>query len=234
MAAHKSKSQSNAPIANGKTNTIFGFCPTYRPRYLEGIQSDRHMRSANHVRFSGYREVSMINVIQSVIWRRIVVWSYSRINPTIPPIKQIQGGDYLTRQITPLDETDQSLQRFLFQGTMGLDFTADTIHQAPLNTANFTVVKDRVRIVNPNFSGGDGTNGKVLETKDWIPGGKVVFEHTEAGSKDLAKAGDNTGWSSLSRESRGNLYVFDVFNSPGSTKTVGSFQPEGTVYWTEG
>ena len=229
VAAHNTNSEPTAPISNGDFNTFFAFTPTYLPISLKPEPANAHERDSDvwRIAFRGYKERSLITATRSIIWRRIVLWSYTRFSDAMPPLKGTGAASYYARQITPLTNSAE-LRGFLFRGEQGIDYTPSTIHQAALNTTNFTVVMDRVVTVNPNFDSSD--NPKVFERKDWIPGGKIVYPYNESGTGVTTAA----GWSSLSRESRGNMYVFDVFNTPGNTTAAGTFQPQAIRYWYEG
>lgn len=142
------------------------------PISLKPEPANAHERDSDvwRIAFRGYKERSLITATRSIIWRRIVLWSYTRFSDAMPPLKGTGAASYYARQITPLTNSAE-LRGFLFRGEQGIDYTPSTIHQAALNTTNFTVVMDRVVTVNPNFDSSD--NPKVFERKDWIPEGKL-------------------------------------------------------------
>lgn len=219
-----------APISDGAENTFFIFCPTFLPAKSGNRPTYDHERSASVIHFTGYREKVLIQAHESMIWRRIVVWSHEKLTAGTPPMKNQgpEGLQYRTRNISPIPNT-AALRNFLFTGTQGIDYTKQTIHQASLNRANVTPVYDRTSIINPN-NGPTLGNGKLVEKKFWNPGGKLVYDEVESGAKDFV----NNGWVAQSGSSRGNMYIFDIFNTPGVTSTAGVFQPQGKTYWLQG
>lgn len=220
---------SSAPISDGAQNTFFIFCPTFLPGRSAVRARYAHERSNSRIHFTGYREKVMMKMTQSVIWRRIVVWSHERVSVATPPIKG--GGSGIPgkrqRNIQPQANTEY-FREWLFQGTMGTDYTTNTIHQAPINRSNVTVSYDRTSIINPNNAPTEG-NGKLMEKKFWNPGGLIKYDDDEAGSKNF----NEPGWSARSGNSKGNMYIVDIFNTPGISTPCGVFQPQGTTYWVE-
>lgn len=233
VGAHDTNSEVRSPITQG--NTIFAFCPTYiqsQGQTSLAIES-HHTRDQNKIHFTGYKERVFINSFASFVWRRVVLWSYEQLSFAQPPMK---GADSTTRtrQITPI-ANNSLLRGFLFRGTQGIDYNIGTLHQATLNTANFTVISDQTRTINPNKPTGSvtGDPGKIQEYKFWYPGGRILYEDREQGTKDLLQS----GWSTMSRASKGNMYIFDFFSDgaqAGTTTQIGGFQPTGCNYWIEG
>ena len=124
--AHDTNDNSFAPI--GAPNTFFGYCPTYMPNAVaEDTSPNRQkVRMSKNVGFTGYKERVHIATAESLIWRRIVIWSYNRLNNTAGPTKtDSDGASYTTRQITPL-ELNEGVRAFLFRGTQGVDYTENT------------------------------------------------------------------------------------------------------------
>lgn len=232
--AHDSNDNSFAPI--GAPNTFFGFCPTYMPNAVAGDTGHNHqkVRLSKNVGFTGYQERVHIATAESLIWRRIVIWSYNRLENTAGPTKTDSDGNvYTTRQITPLQLTE-GVRAFLFRGTQGVDYTENTLHEAPLNSDHFTVAYDRTRVLQPRRPTGD-EYGHIFNMKFWNPGGRIIYSDDEDG---LTKGPLVNGWSSLGRASKGNMYIFDVFSTgfslTSNTPSIARFAPTGCRYWTEG
>ena len=223
--------QASAPISEGAENTFFLFCPTFLPGRSAVRARYAHERSNSRIHFTGYREKVMMKMTQSVIWRRIVVWSHERVSAAKPPIKGGGGTQSVPgkrqRNILPQANTEY-FREWLFQGTQGIDYTTNTIHQAPINRSNVTVSYDRTSIINPNNAPTEG-NGKLIEKKFWNPGGLIKYDDDEAGSKNF----NEPGWSARSGNSKGNMYIVDIFTTPGISSASGVFQPQGTTYWVE-
>lgn len=157
------------------------------------------------------------------------MWSHERVSASTPPIKGGGSGVPGKRQrnIQPQANTEY-FREWLFKGTQGTDYTTNTIHQAPVNRANVTVSYDRTTVINPNNAPTEG-NGKLIEKKFWNPGGHIKYDDDEAGSKNF----NEPGWSARSGNSKGNMYIIDIFNTPGISTASGVFQPQGTTYWVE-
>lgn len=151
QAGMPNSTTSSAPISDGAENTFFLFCPTYLPGRSAIRARYSHERSNERIHFTGYREKVMMKMTQSVIWRRIVVWSHERVASATPPIKGGGSGVPGKRQrnIQPQANTEY-FREWLFQGTQGTDYTSNTIHQAPVNRSNVTVSYDRTSVINPN------------------------------------------------------------------------------------
>ncbi|WGD01128.1 MAG: capsid protein [Genomoviridae sp.] len=232
--AHDTNDNSFAPI--GAPNTFFGFCPTYMPNLVTGDtgHNPSKVRTSKNVGYTGYQERVHIATAESLIWRRIVIWSYNRLNNTAGPSKTDSSGtSYTTRQITPL-QLNEGVRAFLFRGTQGVDYTENTLHEAPLNADHFTVAYDRTRVLQPRRDTGD-EYGHIFNMKFWNPGGRIIYSDDEDG---LQKGSEVNGWSSLGRSSKGNMYIFDVFSTGYSltsdTPSIARFAPTGTRYWVEG
>lgn len=219
----------SAPISDGAENTFFCFCPTYLPGRAAIRARYSHERSSSRIHFTGYREKVLLKMTQSVIWRRIVVWSHERVDMATPPIKGAGSGNPGTRyrNIVPQANT-QYFRNWLFEGTQGIDYSQQTIHQAPINRSNVTVSYDRTSIINPNNAPTAG-NGKLIEKKFWNPGGLIKYDDDEAGTRNFIEP----SWSARSGNSKGNMYIVDIFNTPGISTASGVFQPQGTTYWVE-
>lgn len=216
-------------------NTFFGFCPTFRQLLSSNssVNTLPHSRQSAKIGFTGYKERVLIATGSSLIWRRIVLWSYTQFTPAQPPVKgqSTDNPNWYGRQTTPLENTI-ALREFLFEGTDGTDYTVHSIHEAKLNRNNFTVAYDRTRWLNPTHDTEDF--GYQKEFKFWNPGGKIIYDDDESGSEKLPA----NGWSSSTRESRGNMYIFDIFNSglglTSDVSNIARFCPQGTAYWVEG
>lgn len=219
---------SSAAISDGAENTFFGFCATFMPGRA-GIRPEfGHERHNDRIHFTGYREKVLVQANESMIWRRLVVWSHERRLALQPRTIEGSGGAVIRqRNITPQANTE-NFREWLFQGTQGIDYTTQTIHQAPVNRSNVTVQYDRTSIINPN-TGPTLGNGKLIEKKFWNPGGLIKYDDTEAGTKDF----NHPGWSARSGASKGNMYIIDIFNTPGVNSSAGVFQPQGVTYWVE-
>lgn len=232
VGAQSGNSQDYAQISNGNENTFFGVSPTWMPGSAGVAREQRtgaYMRNSDRIDFTGYRETLLITVREPVIHRRIAFWTYEELDNMRPVLKQsTTASQTYYRNINPLTN-DANFRSFLFQGTQGTDYTIATIHQAKLKTENFTVAFDRTRTINPAYEH-VGSGGHVNETKYWFRGGRILYQEREQGQAKAA----TTGWSTLSRSGKGNLYVIDVFNSPGNSEAIGQFQVQGTRYWKEG
>lgn len=213
-------------------NSFFAFCPTYRSLLspTKTLENRTFTRESSKIGFTGYKERCLVATGVSLIWRRIVVWSYQTFNPAKPPIKGSNDSTWYGRQTTPVENTLE-FRSWLFRGTEGTDYTRASTHEAPLETKNFTVSYDKTRWLNPTH---ENDFGYQKEFTFWHPGGKIVYDDEEIGSAKIP----GQGWSAPTRESRGNMYVIDIFNSGlGLTSDLGNiarFAPQGTAYWVEG
>lgn len=221
--------------------SCFAFCPTYIPKD-SGDSNSEYQRlrdpEAWKIQFTGFAEKCLIRAMTGTIWRRIAVWSFDRQTIATPNVRIGTNSSFLTRNLNHVDHTQPAFRQWLFQGQADVDYQSWSIITAPLNKSHFRVAMDRTITINPNHAHtGSGDAGQVFVKKDWIRGGKIVYEDKEYGSGMVdpsTSASDTTqGWSSYSRESRGNLYVFDFFFSPDQTD-YGYFQTESTRYWLEG
>jgi hypothetical protein len=233
-AAHSTQSD-NAWAPIGTPNTIFGFSPTWRDRtQITSSDNPTIERRSRHVGYSGYKERVLIATSSPLIWRRIVIWSYIQVDSLAPPLKKDAAGNkYYTRNVTPL-QLGPTLRNWLFRGTKGVDYTTDSVHEAPLNTDNFTIQSDTTRIINPTSNVVSQGFGTIREKKFWQPGGKIIYDDDEAGSQ----VSRSSGWSVPSFPSKGNMYIFDLFTD-GMAHTadqgnVARFLPQGIHYWVEG
>lgn len=234
VGGHNTSNTTFVPIAvtDAEPNMFLGFCPTWLPHNTGAATTvgpaTRHRRGQPTIFFKGYRENVNLTVQSSVIWRRVVLWSYRRVVEMQPPLKGTAPAAYHVRQLTPISNT-VAFRTWLFAGTQGIDYTVQTLHQAALNTTNFVVQSDKTRTINWNV---DATvDFKYYEKKFWNPGGKIVYPYDEQGETTSLGAG---GFSANSRESKGNMYIIDIFSAPGTNGTVGNFSPQGTRYWKEG
>lgn len=228
IRAGTSDGSSSAAISDGAENTFFIFCPTFLPGRSGNRPLYSHERHNSNIHFTGYREKALVKTSESVIWRRIVVWSHTRRLEAMPRLVDGGGSTQIRqRNITPQANTE-SFREWLFQGTQGQDYTTQTIHQAAVNRTTCTVSYDRTSVINPNMGPSLG-NGKLMEKKFWNPGGYIKYDDAEAGSKDFIQP----GWSGRSGSSRGNMYIIDIFNTPGVSSASGVFQPQGVTYWVE-
>ena len=232
--AHETNDESFASIDS--PNTFFLYCPSYLPNRVAGDDNanSQKVRESKYVKYTGYREKVHITTSAALIWRRIVIWSYNRIPNAVGPTKtDANGNTYDTRQITPLQNTED-WRTFIFRGTQGIDYTVDTLHEAPLNSDHFTVAYDRTRTLNPRRPGGDQFDF-IHNAKFWNHGGKIIYSDDESG---LTKGPETNGWSALGRESKGNLFILDIFSTGTSLTSnqsgVARYAPVGTKYWTEG
>lgn len=228
--AHLTNDNDFSPI--GFPNTFFLFCPTYRPAQLEDTPGATIplARASSHIGYTGYKEVVNIATGKPLVWRRMVFWSFDRYVDAQPAVKDVSGVGTLNRNITPLGLG--TAQQF-FKGTLNVDFTANTLHQVPLDTNKCQVVSDRRRTLNPRYQSSD-TYDFIFEQKFWYRGGKIIYDDSEYGSKVL----EPSGWASLAPQQKGNLYILDMFtdafSSTANLDSIARFSATGTAYWVEG
>lgn len=175
-----------------------------------------------------------------LIWRRIAVWSYTRIPQAVTNPKTYQGIQPVRqRQITP-QVNDPGFRQFWFQGFQGVDYNIDTIHEAPLNRQNFTVLYDKKMIINPQRGPQSFANsfGELRSRKFWHRGGRIIYDNQERGHDVTSGLETIDGWSVNARNSRGNMYILDIFTDGGSGTSdqaaVAKYWPVGRRYWKEG
>lgn len=224
---------STAISAGGNTpNTLILFSPTFRgKRYVQNIPSavdQPHSRHNRQIYFTGYKERIGVLATSHFFWRRIVFWSYQRVPIAGGPIKGGSEGQpqaYYTRQLTPIANTEE-LRNWVFRGTSGVDYTPATLHQAPLDHDNIDVVMDKTYQMNSNSG-----EPKMVYRKHFFRGGRIIYADDEVGNYDIGSP-----YSSLSRRSKGNLFILDVFSDGSfhsSNQQVGQFQTEGHLFWSE-
>lgn len=233
--AHQTNNATRTPIKVGgdNPNTMILYCPTARGR--PAVKSDGTVPNSPHARFndrtyvSGYKE--SINIYSSgpFIWRRIVFWSYQQASVAAGP--KAGGSDassraYYTRQMTPVENND-TLRQWIFDGTMGIDYHRNTMHQAPLNHRWIDVAMDKTY----RFNGQGANLPRIQQFNHYYPGGVVQYADQEFGNVN-----DGSPWSVTSRQSKGNMYIFDIFSDggmDGGNNKVGNIQCEGKLYWSE-
>lgn len=217
----------NAEIKAGQ-NTIFTYCPTYIPKRY-ALQENEHVRSQPRTYFSGYKERIHLRLSEPITWRRIVMWSYLRLNTAKPPTKPSANGHHvITRQLTPIPN-DPTFRNFMFEGNHVSDYKNLTLHQAMLNKAHYTVIYDKTFQMNTH-----GAANFEKEFKFWHKGGKLIYDDLESG-EDVVGGPGNSGWCSYSREGKGNMYVIDILSNynPNVGAVIGHMTPTGCMYWAE-
>lgn len=210
-------------------NLFLGFGPTLRRGWTD--ENDRivdlsHTRAKSRTYCNGYKETITIMVTAPVMWRRIVLWSYSQSGALEGP--RVTGGGatipYYTRFGVPINNTEE-LRQWLFQGTQGEDFARTTMINASLNVSNFKLVMDKTRNLNPF----DAQIGRMYNFKHYYRGGRIWYNDLEAGGKD-----NFSPFSVTSRQSMGNMYIFDMFTQTQSGNSdAGWISCEGKLYWSE-
>lgn len=218
---------------DANNTSVFCFCPTWIPSDTKSEnEAGNRLRDGEawKIYFTGFAERSLIRVMTGTIWRRVAVWSYDRIEAAMPvPSEETGEGLYYRRNLNYVDPTRDDFMRWLFQGTRDVDFQPWSYINAPLNKSHFSVAMDRTITINPNHAHTQsGDAGQIFTKRDWFRGGKIVFDNIENGT-----SAESDGWSSYKRESKGNLYIVDIFFSPDQTD-YGYFQTESTRYWLEG
>lgn len=232
--AHNTNDNSRSIINVGSStpNTLILFSPTARARpgwTNPGAPNMAHGRFNEKIYVSGYKERVAIQSTAPFIWRRIVFWTYNQIPAAIGPRKG--GSDasttaYYTRQMTPIVNAP-ALRNLVFQGTDGIDYTAETLYMAPLNHSRIDVVMDKSYNMNPLDSG----VGRMQIRKHYYRGGRIWYMDEESGNRN-----DGSPWSVPSSKSKGNMYILDVFSDGGffsSARDAGAIQCEGRLYWSE-
>lgn len=231
----------DSSLSQASNTSVFVFCPTFIPKDAgDGNAEYQRLRDpeAWKIQFTGFAEKCLIRAMTGTIWRRIAVWSYSRVGIAQPITRQEGDASFLARNLNPVDHSQTTFRQWLFQGAADIDYQPWSMVNAPLNRSHFKVAMDRTITINPNHAHtGSGDAGQIFVKKDWIRGGKIVYEDKEYGS-GMLDPGDTSpdltqGFSSYSRESRGNLYIVDIFFSP-DQNDYGFFQTESTRYWLEG
>lgn len=230
--AKNDKTVTTITAGGGNPNSLILYCPTARSRVkwdFPGYPKLAHARAQDKVYFTGYKERIDVQAQTFFIWRRIVFWTYNQIDAAIGPTKGGGGNNnfgHLTRQMTPIQNT-RVLRNLVFQGEDGIDFTAQTLHLAPLNHSRIDVQMDKSWNMNPI-----GANAyKMQSRKHFFRGGKIEYSDSEVGGAVFSSP-----WSSPCRKSKGNMYILDIFSDGGfhdSNQEVGKIQCEGKVYWSE-
>lgn len=221
-------------IGGSSPNTMILFNPTYRQkRFMSNVAvspDQPHQRHTTTTYISGYKERISVFSLLPCTWRRIVFWSYQRVLAAAGPLKggaehQVQA--YYTRQMTPV-ENSQDLRNWIFQGTQGVDYTKETLIRAPVNHKHIDVVMDKTYNLQ-----GTQSNPKSYSFKHYFPGGRLIYDDNEQGGYDSITG----GYSTTSRKSKGNLYIFDMWSDGGfitsSESKAGGFQAEGRLFWSE-
>ncbi len=233
--AHNSNANAHADITIGgdNPNTFFLFSPTARrmPRKVTtaGLRAHTpHTRNQSTIWYTGYQERMELSSTISYIWRRVVFWTHHRIPEAVGPQKIPAQEDiqhYYTRQMTPLTNTAQ-FRQFMFQGADGIDYNTSTLHLAPMNKRNMKIVMDKTYRINE-------LNNRLTTKKHFFRGGKIIYDEHEIGSG----VDDTSYWSTADiQNSKGNLYVFDIFSDGGllsTTQVAGQFMCQGKSYWKE-
>lgn len=230
--ANNNKTITTITAGGGNPNSLIMFCPTAREReqwQFPGSPVAPHARHSSKIYFTGYKERMDIQAQTFFVWRRIVFFSYVQIGVAQGPIKGGGGNKnfgHYTRQMTPIQNSVQ-LRNLVFQGTDGIDYTANTLHIAPLNRAMIDPIMDKSWNMNPIGSSAP----RVQQRKHFFKGGPIIYQDEESGSTNFSSP-----WSAFSRRSKGNMYILDVFSDGGMHDTngeVGKIQCEGKVYFSE-
>lgn len=208
------------------------YCPTARGRVhweFPGSPVAPHARNQETVYLTGYKERVDIQAQTFFIWRRIVFFTFLQVPNAVGPKKGGGGNNYFkhyTRQMTPI-QNDATLRSLVFQGSDGIDYTANTLHIAPLNHSRIDVVMDKSWNMNPIGAGAF----KMQARKHFFRGGRMIYADEEVGNVNASSP-----WSVPSRKSKGNMYILDVFSDGGFHSTLGEagkIQCEGKLYWSE-
>lgn len=216
-------------------NNYFLWTPTFRDR---DDNVNNHTRGAASCYYRGVRDRIMVAASFQLIHRRVCFWSHSQISSATPYDIPGDDGDiaYTRRPLQKINpSTDTATFRYLFKGTVGVDFTEDSRWDSPMANNRIQVVYDRQYPVNPNYNVAEGNAfGKISTKKLWHPMNSTVkYDDWEQGREI-----DAASWGNAHPASRGNFYILDMFSTgqdvPSETATqCGSYSTESTVYWHE-
>lgn len=229
MIRHHNNENDRTPLNFSNVNLFLGFSPTMRRGWQD--ENDRvvdlhHTRAKSRTYCNGYSETITLMVEAPVLWRRIVFWSYAQAGALEGP-RSTGGGSlipYYTRQGVPINNS-QELRDWLFLGTEDRDYERPQMINAPLNVSNMKLVMDKKRTLNPY----DSDLGRMYTFKHFYRGGRIWYNDLETGSKD-----NFSPFSTLSRQSVGNLYIFDMFSQTVTgNSNAGWISCQGKYYWSE-
>ena len=225
----------NISVGGSTPNTFILFCPTARQRNgpvgAGFFPSLDYGRSSKEIYFKGYKERMSVFATSSFVWRRIVFWSVNQVANAIGPKKG--GGDasvnaFYTRQMTPT-ENSASFRDFIFQGTDGTDYTANTLHHARVDRESNYVVMDKTYNINVK----DSSDVYMLNLNHYYKGGRINYDDEESGSVLV----NSSPWSVANpRGTMGNMYILDIFSDGGgreSNQQVGRCEFSGVTYMNE-
>lgn len=230
-------------VVGGLQGAAILFIPSAR---LPGPQYGSSERKRKRTFCKGYSERVTLETNNSShwMWRRIV-FRYRMLNQ-VNQVIELDGAvdPYTTwtfRDTTrgqmrvmwniaigqePNVSVRDNLETLLFEGTAGQDwinaFTAKT------DSRHVSIVSDITRQV----GGAQTDQGRYHRTKRWYPVNRtLVYNDAEDGSTPH----DGGTFSDLSKETCGDLCVYDMFScANGTVADSMRFVPEGTYYWHEG
>lgn len=214
-------------------NSYFIYTPTYRDR---DDNVNNHTRGSARVYYRGVRDRLMVAASFQLVHRRVCFWSNEHISAATPINVSGDGIniDYTRRNLQTISPvTDTALFRYLFKGTVGVDYTEDSRWDSPMASNRIKVVYDKQYSINPNYNVAAGDAfGKITTKKFWHPmNATVMYDDWEQGREI-----DQSSWGNNHPDSQGNFYILDMFSTGQATTDdtqIGSWSTETTVYWHE-
>lgn len=232
---------STAPGVRGLTSgvTYFMYNATYR---LYQDHDNDHVRTSQNPYFVGVRDRVQLSATFPYTHRRVCFWTHEQFAAGQPYVFEadVDGEpSYMRRPLEPLDpESNDALFEYLFKGSLGIDYSADTRAITPLDSKRLRIVYDQTFNINPLIGAPTATatfGGRITSRKFWHPINQTVYYDED---EDGASVSPNRpGFVSRSPHCPGNFYIMDIFSSGqdtgDDTTPIGSFTPETTVYWHE-
>jgi len=225
---------------DGAFGAQFLFFPSAR---LPGPQVGYSERSQRRVYARGYKERVSIGTTTDAHWqwRRIVFRMHmiNEVNTWPPALRPSNGASYMDstygwmrtlwnigdQTMEGAQEVAEAVQRLVFEGTVGEDWS--NILNAKPDNKLITVISDRTRMLGGSLA----SSGKLHNFADWYSVNRtIVYGDSESGKTP------HTGslYSNTSKDSGGDIVVYDMFKCQGGEGDALTFQPHGTWYWHEG
>lgn len=185
-------------------------------------------RGAQQIYWRGIKERAEVGTSSGAAWRwrRIVFEAKSlNINGLISNVETSAGFNRAMVELSgdPPANLRNSLESFLFQGSVGVDW--NTVFNAKVDNNRCRLLSDKVRHLQ---SGND--RGRFYTFRQWIPLNKtMVYNDDEVGDDKQS----NT-FASPGRKGMGDVYVYDMFQclTSDAINTL-NFNPQATLYWHE-